>query len=353
MQGKRSGQMVSAHGFCFIKIGKKMAILIVDDIPVNLMLLEEMLQQEGYTDIYCVKSGKEALELLATTEEIDAEEKKIDLILMDVMMPGMDGIETCQRIKAQDGFRDIPVIMVTVRDDDEALAQAFAMGATDYIIKPVKEIELLARVRAALKLKRETDRRKAREQELVELTGKLDTMNRRLMQMVPRDSLTEVGNRRYFDEILVREWNRARRESVPLSLFMVDLDDFKKFNENHGRDKGDECLRKVADALSCVLKRAGDTVVRYGGEEFAAILTNTPTGGALAVAHQFMGQLVALDIKSPGAGNNGILTVSIGLATAEPFRGSDMQSLITAADGARYLAKAEGGNRIKVALDSC
>jgi len=328
-----------------------MAILIVDDIPVNLMLLEEMLQQEGYTDIYCVRSGQEALEMLAATEKDEAEEKRIDLILMDVMMPGMDGIETCQRIKAQDGLRDIPVIMVTVRDDDEALAQAFAMGATDYIIKPVKEIELLARVRAALKLKRETDRRKAREQELIELTRQLETLNRRLMHMVPRDSLTEVGNRRYFDEILVREWNRARREAVPLSLLMVDLDDFKKFNETHGRNKGDECLRKVADALRCVLKRAGDTVVRYGGEEFAAILPNTPSGGALVVAHEFMEQMAALNISGGGGATGASLTASIGLATAEPCRDSDMQGLIIAADGARYLAKGEGGNRIKVALD--
>ena len=328
-----------------------MAILIVDDIPVNLMLLEEMLQQEGYSDIYCVRSGLEALEMLASTEEAEAGEKRVDLILMDVMMPGMDGIEACQKIKAQDGLRDIPVIMVTVRDDDEALAQAFAMGATDYIIKPVKELELLARVRSALKLKRETDRRKAREQELVELTHQLDAMNRRLMHMVPRDSLTEVGNRRYFDEILGREWNRARREAVPLSLFMVDIDDFAKFNEIYGRDKGDECLRQVADALRSVLKRAGDTVVRYGGEEFAAILSNTPNEGALAVAHEFLEQMAALTIRYAGAQNGEILTVSVGLATAEPSRGSDMQSLIIAADGARYLAKGEGGNRIKVAFD--
>lgn len=329
-----------------------MAILIVDDIPVNLMLLEEMLRQEGYADIYCVRSGQDALEMLAATEKGAVGERRVDLILMDVMMPGMDGIETCQRIKAQDGLRDIPVIMVTVRDDDEALAQAFAMGATDYIIKPVKEIELLARVRAALKLKHETDRRKARELELVELTTQLDLLNRRLMHMVPRDSLTEVGNRRYFDEILGREWNRARREVVPLSLFMVALDDFKRFNETHGRDKGDEWLRKVADALSCVLKRAGDTVVRYGEEEFAAILPNTPNGGAMTLVHEFMAHMAASDGREGAAQTAGeSLTLSVGLATAEPCRGSDMQGLIAAAEGALYLAKGDGGNRIKVALD--
>ena len=329
-----------------------MAILIVDDIPVNLMLLEEMLQQEGYADIYCVRSGQEALDILAATENDAAEEKRIDLILMDVMMPGMDGIETCQRIKAQDGQRDIPVIMVTIRDDEEVLAQAFAMGATDYIVKPVKEIELSARVRAALRLKRETDRRKAREKELLELTRQLDAMNRRLMHMVPRDSLTEVGNRRYFDEILVREWNRARRDAVPLSLLMVSLDDFKEFNGTHGREKGDECLRKAADVLRCVLKRAGDTVVRYGGEEFVAILSNTSNGGALVVAHELIEQMAALNITCDGPATGVNLTASIGLATAEPCRGSDMQGLTIAAEGALYLAKGEGGNRIKVALDS-
>ncbi|MFA7383056.1 MAG: diguanylate cyclase [Desulfurivibrionaceae bacterium] len=328
-----------------------MAILIVDDIPVNLMLLEEILQEEGYAPIYCARSGQEALEMLATTEAAEADERRVDLILMDVMMPGMDGIETCQRIKAQDGLRDIPVIMVTVRDDDEALAQAFAMGATDYIVKPVRELELLARVRAALRLKQETDQRKARERELVELARQMETINRRLMHMVPRDSLIELDSRRYFDETLVREWNRSRREAVPLSLLMMDLDDFKKFNEAHGRDKGDEYLRKVVEAMNSILKRAGDTVVRYDGEEFAVILANTPSEGALVVAHEFLEQMAELSIRYGAGRTEDPPTVSVGLATAEPSRGSDMQSLINAADGARYLARVEGGNRIKVAHD--
>ena len=328
-----------------------MAILIVDDTPINLMMLEEMLRQDGYANIYCISSGLEALELLGTIEKTGEEEKRIDLILMDVMMPGMDGIETCQRIKAQEGLRDIPVIMVTVRDDEEVLAQAFAMGATDYIVKPVKEAVLLARVRAALNLKREIDRRKAREQELVELTSQLDTMNRHLLQLVPRDSLTEVGTRRYFDEILIREWNRARQETTPLSLLMVDLDDFKKFNEIHGRNKGDECLRKVADSLCSVFNRVGNVVVRYDGEEFVVILPNLSNGDTLAGAHEFLKQIAALSTGFAGARPEQVLTASIGLATAEPYRGADMQSLIRAASGACSLAKGEGGNRVKVALE--
>jgi len=240
---------------------------------------------------------------------------------------------------------------VTVRDDEEVLAQAFAMGATDYIVKPVKEAVLLARVRAALNLKREIDRRKAREQELVELTSQLDTMNRHLLQLVPRDSLTEVGTRRYFDEILIREWNRARQETAPLSLLMVDLDDFKKFNEIHGRNKGDECLRKVADSLCSVFNRVGNVVVRYDGEEFVVILPNLSNGDTLAGAHEFLKQIAALSTGFAGARPEQVLTASIGLATAEPYRGADMQSLIRAASGACSLAKGEGGNRVKVALE--
>jgi len=328
-----------------------MAILIVDDIPVNLMLIEEILQQEGYTDIHCARSGEEALEMLAATEDIETEEKRIDLILMDVMMPGMDGIETCRRIKEQDRLRDIPVIMVTIRDDDEALAQAFAMGAADYIIKPVREAELLARVRAVLKLKRETDRRKIREHEMVELARQLETMNRRFMHMVQMDSLFGEGTRCYFDEIMSRERNRARRESAPLSLLLLNIDDLNKVNKTHGQGTGDERLRMVADSLRCILKRAGDTVVRYGGDKFAVILPNTSNGGAMAVAHEFLGQMAALAVSPDGVQTDDILTASIGMATAEPCRGSDMQSLVLAAEGVLYLAKNEGGNRIKVALD--
>lgn len=327
-----------------------MAILIVDDTPVNLMLLEEILEQEGYEKIHCVRSGTEALEFLAEHGKAEGEQP-IDLILMDVMMPGIDGIETCRRVKAADDTHDIPVIMITVRDDDEALEQAFAAGALDYIVKPVKEAVLLARVRSALKLKEEIDRRKAREQELVELTRQLDTINRRLMRMAQVDVLTELGNRRYFDQILEKEWNRARREEVPLSLVMIDIDDFKTYNETYGQQRGDECLQQIAAALTCVIKRAGDTIVRCGGEEFVAILPNTGNEGAVAIAQEFQESVANLKIQHNGSPTGDNLTVSIGLATAMPARRTDCKGLQAAADGALYLAKSEGRNKIKIALD--
>jgi len=330
---------------------EKMAILIVDDTPVNLMLLEEMLQEEGYGPIHCLRSGEEALAFLADPVRAEAAPERIDLILMDVMMPGMDGLETCRRLKEEERSRDIPVIMVTVRDDEESLAQAFAIGASDYIVKPVKEVELLARVRSALRLKEEIERRKERERELVELARQLDTINRRLLRLVHMDSLAEGGNRRQLEGILGKEWNRARRDGVPVSLLMIDIDDFKAFNERYGQQKGDECLQLVAGALNCVLKRAGDTVVRCGGEEFVAILPNTPSDGALALARSFHAKVAALRIPHDSGQGDGLLTVSIGLATGSPARCAEAQGLLAAADGALYLAKSEGRNRIKAALE--
>jgi len=328
-----------------------MAILIVDDTPVNLLLLEEILHGEGYTEVYCARSGEDALEMLAENQAGVAGKESVDLILMDVMMPGMDGFEACRRIKALENVRDIPLIMITIRDDEEALAQAFAVGAIDYIVKPVKEMELLARVRSALKLKEEIDRRKARERELVELTRQLDGMNRRLMRFVPLDSFSELGDKRYLEEILAKEWNRARRDGVDLSLVMIDVDDFNAFNELYGRQKGDDALQLVNGALNCVLKRAGDTVVRCGGEELVAILPNTPNEGALAVAREFQDKVAALSIPHEGA-EGGMLTVSIGLATALPARCSSVQGMLAAADTALSLAKKEGRNRIRIALEN-
>ncbi len=325
-----------------------MGILIVDDTPVNLMLLEDMLQQEGYDSVHCVRSGEEALSFLDDVAK-EGFKEQIDLILMDVMMPGVDGIETCRRVKAQDLFKDIPIIMITVRDDEEALAQAFAAGAIDYIIKPVKEVELLARVRSALKLKEEINRRKERERELIVLTKQLDAINRRLMRLAHVDSLTEIGNRRYFDEILEKEWQRAKRENNTISLIMVDIDEFRAYNDTYGHQKGDECLQQVASALNCVIKRAGDTIVRYGGEEFVAILPNTENDGALAVAQEFQENVAKLGIEHEGTQVSDSVTVSIGLATAQPSNGDEMQGMMAAADGALYLAKNEGRNRIKVA----
>jgi len=325
-----------------------MSILIVDDTPVNLVLLEDILRQEGYSDIHCAGSAKEAFEFLATPEG-----REVDLVLMDLVMPGMDGIEACRHLKGQEATKDIPVVMITVRDDTEALEQAFAAGAADYIIKPVKEAELISRVRSVLRLKMEIDKRKFREAELLKMTEQLELLSRTLEKLIHVDSLTEVGNRRYFNQLLEAEWQRAIRRSDPVSLIMIDIDEFKTFNDTYGHQKGDQCLRRVAGALNEVIKRAGDFVVRYGGEEFAVVLPNTDLDGALMVAEQLKAKIDQLQIPHEQSSVADHLTVSMGVASGVPEAHADKESLVAAAESALYVAKSEGRNRIKVASESC
>lgn len=327
-----------------------MSILIVDDTPVNLVLLEDILKQEGYTDIHCVGSAREAFAYLERGGQAGP---GVDLVLMDVVMPGMDGIEACRQLKKQVRLKDIPVVMITVRDDAEALQQSFAAGANDYIIKPVKETELLSRVRSVMRLKREIDRRKAREAELFRMTEQLEMISKTLENLINIDSLTEVGNRRYFERLLENEWQRAARRSDPLALLMIDIDDFKSYNETYGHQKGDQCLRQVATALNEVIKRAGDFVVRYGGEEFAVVLPNTDGDGAVAVAEQLRSEIDGLRIPHEHSSVGDTLTVSIGIAAGVPQQGGDPRQIVAAAESALYVAKSEGRNRIRIANDSC
>ena len=268
-------------------------------------------------------------------------------------MPGMDGIEACRQLKGQERLKDIPVVMITVRDDAEALQQSFAAGANDYIIKPVKETELLSRVRSVMRLKREIDRRKAREADLLRMTEQLEMISKTLENLINIDSLTEVANRRYFDRLLENEWQRAIRRADPLALLIIDIDDFKAYNETYGHPKGDQCLRQVATALNEVIKRAGDLVVRYGGEEFAVVLPNTNNEGAMAVAEQLRSAIDALNIPHEHATVGDTLTVSIGIAAGVPQQRGAQCQIVAAAESALYVAKSEGRNRIRIANDPC
>lgn len=176
-----------------------MGILIVDDSEDQLLLLDRLLKDAGYREIVLANSAVEALQML---KECNASSRTTDLILMDVMMPEVGGIEACYRIKEIECLKDTPIVMVTALAETEKLQLAFSAGAVDYIIKPVKKVELLARVSSILKLKHEIDRRKAHEKELEELTGKLETANKMLERISLTDGLTGIPNRRYFDEFM-------------------------------------------------------------------------------------------------------------------------------------------------------
>src|SRR5262249_11988654 len=209
------------------------------------------------------------------------------------------------------------------------LEVAFDAGATDYITKPVKPAELRARLSQALRLKSELDRRQARELELLEVTRQLQQANEALQFLSTHDELTGGANRRQFDARLAQEWNRAVRDVVPLSLLLLDVDHFKGYNDHYGHQKGDECLRRVAHALSGALRRAGDFVARYGGEEFGVLLSHTGTQGATAVAEGLRQQVEALGLEYPCSPLGGRGTVDLGCGT----RGAEARQAPTAGVG--------------------
>lgn len=317
-------------------------ILVVDDSHLARSAIMDILRRAGYGQLEEAASAEEAFVALAGAH---ASGQGFDLVLLDIIMEGQSGIEVCRDLKQDDGLRDIPVIMVTARVDLESLREAFAAGANDYIAKPIGEVELLARVRSALALKAETDRRKAREVKLHDLAAKLSAANRQLRARSNQDGLTGVANRRHFDEALAKEWGRCLRHGQPLAAVMVDVDHFKAYNDSLGHLAGDDCLRRIAQTLAQGVRRPGDLVARYGGEEFVVLLPETDGPAALALAEGLRLTLQNLKLPHPRSGVAPVVTVSLGVAALPPVAGQDAAHLVKLADQALYQAKDGGRNR--------
>ena len=297
---------------------ERATVLVVDDSPGIIQNLAEVLEQD-YEVIFATR-GARALEQVLS--------RPVDLVLLDVVMPEMDGYEVCRRIKEMEETCDIPVIFLTAKGEAEDEAMGLDLGAVDYIGKPFSPPVVRARVRTHIELKH-----------------KRDTLQR--LSLV--DGLTGVANRRRFDEVLEQEWRRARREGHPLSLLMFDVDHFKQFNDRYGHLDGDDCLRRVAQAIDASGSRPGDLAARYGGEEFVFLLPNSDAAGALAVAERCRGAVEALGIPHQGSGAAPVVTVSIGVATHRPDDDALVSALLEAADDALYRAKRGGRNRAVVA----
>ncbi len=322
-----------------------MNILIVDDSEDHLLVLKSILKENGYRNILLAESADHAFKFLGLKGK--KKKKDVDLILMDVMMPGINGIEACAMIKKEESLKDTPVIMITATREESHLQSAFQAGAIDYITKPINIPELLARVRSALRLKMETDSRKERERELTEMAEQLDAANKKLTQMSYLDGLTAVANRRYFEEFFAREWKNSIREKEFLSLIMLDIDCFKAYNDTYGHLNGDDCLKKIAKTLNNALKRPRDFLCRYGGEEFIAVLPDTDKKGVSTVAKRFLQETKKLKIAHKTSPVNKNVTISVGVATTKPDKKRQSNMFINEVDKALYVAKHSGRNCIK------
>jgi diguanylate cyclase (GGDEF)-like protein len=295
------------------------SILLVDDEPTHIHLLKAIL--EDTYEVLSARNGRDALRIAA--------ESMPDLVLLDVIMPEMDGYEVCRRLQADPLLRSLPVIFVTAQHKEADEAAGLALGAVDYVIKPFNPTIVRLRVRSHIASKQQRDQ---------------------LTQLSQLDALTGVANRRAVDETLEREWRRGLRSRRPLSLAMIDIDQFKSYNDGLGHLAGDECLQKVARALQSRLQRAGDRLGRYGGDEFLAILPDTDPAGARAVGQEMCAAVVALQIPHP-FGSGSFITVSVGVATAQVNRQHSLTDLRQAGDNALYEAKRGGRNRVEAATE--
>lgn len=294
--------------------GERPRILVVDDQPTNIQTLYQVLK--GDYDVAMATDGSQAIAL--------CQRRPPDLVLLDVVMPGIDGFEVCRRLKADPATRDVPVIFVTARDSTEDETLGLEVGAVDFIAKPVNPPVVRARVRTHIALKRQADL---------------------LRSMAFNDGLTGVANRRWFDERLQVEWLRCRRNKLPMALVLLDLDHFKAYNDRYGHQAGDDCLRAVATAMKSRLGRPADLLARYGGEEFVCLLPETPIDGACAKADDLGRAVLELALPHADSPTSAVVTISRGVACASPAVEGTASELLQRADEQLYAAKRAGRNR--------
>ena len=311
-------------------------ILIVDDDVTTSLILSKFWQKEGYRPI-SVHDGKEALEV--------CQKELPDIILMDAIMPEMDGFVCCQTLQERYTSYCPPILMITGLNDSESVDHAFAVGATDYVTKPFHWAVLRQRVRRTLNAHQ--DHRQLQDTLAKEraLHQELRLANQELKRLATLDGLTNIANRRIFDECLHNEWKRLRREQADLSLILIDIDDFKAYNDTYGHLAGDQCLYEVAQIIRHIARRPADLAARYGGEEFALILPNTHQKGAVFLAERIRQTLQEKALVHRASTVKSWVTVSMGISTIIPNH-EDPKTIINLADKALYEAKSQGRDRI-------
>ena len=322
-----------------------MAILIIDDQREARHIIQAFLESDGYQEIIATDSAEHGFEILGMIGET-SRCPSIDLVLMDIVLEGMNGVDACRKIKAHPELADIPVVIMTAHTDPDNLDAAFNAGAIEFLLKPVQRLELLARVRSITHFKEQLKILKAREQQLTALTRELETANTRLERLSRSDGLTGIPNRRYFDYMFKKLMASATRLSIPISLLMMDLDCFKAFNDTYGHLAGDDALKTIAESLNETIKRESDFIARYGGEEFAVVLFGTEMETAEVLGEKIRQRVEKLNIVNEASDISDRVTVSIGVAACIPETHITPDKFIYCADQALYSAKSNGKNGV-------
>lgn len=316
--------------------GAIVVFLVDDQAMIGEAVRRALASEQDIAFHYC-GNGAEAV---ATAERV-----RPTVILQDLVMPEIDGMALVGRYRANPATRDIPIVVLSSKEDALVKSEAFAAGVDDYLVKLPDRIELIARVRHHSRGYLARLQRDAAYRALDESQQKLLEMNRALQRLSHVDGLTGLSNRRYLDEYLATEWRRAARELNEFSVLMIDVDNFKKFNDSQGHLAGDEVLKQVGNAVRSALHRPADLAARFGGEEFVVVLPGTGLSGAQVLGERICRRVEALGIAHGAEGAGKVVTVSIGGATTLPVRGAQATELLAAADEALYQAKRDGKNR--------
>lgn len=297
---------------------KKPTILVVDDMTTTLLLIHDLLK-DTY-EVKIAKSGTKALEILESPNDID-------LILLDIEMPDINGYDVCKRIKNNETIKNIPIIFITGRTSQEDEEYGLNLGAIDYITKPFNKAIVKLRIKNYLDLKIKNDM---------------------LEKLSMYDGLTNIRNRRFFDETFEKTFSEIKRDKKSLAVLMIDIDFFKPYNDNYGHGQGDETLRKVAKALEKTIKRASDFVARYGGEEFVILLKDINKDGVEAVANNLLNAVRELKITHEFSKIENYVTVSIGASYYNSSSDITKLELLLKADETLYNVKNSGRNNFAI-----
>lgn len=303
---------------------KDAKVMAVDDDPLILKLLTHVLQPWG-VEVICLSNSHQFWEVLKTTEP--------DLLLLDLEMPTFSGIELCQVVRQDPKYGDLPILIITAHNDRESTQKVFAAGADDMISKPIVGPELVTRVISRIERSR--------------LRQQLDNLHQQQaaisLQSVSVDPLTQIPNRRAFEEHLQQQWQQLSQEQETLCLILCDIDYFKYYKDLYGLPAGDVCLKQIARAIQESIK-SSDLVARYGGEEFAVILPRTSLDAALRIAQQIQQKITELHIPHAASTIKDYVTISMGITGKIPTANQSFNSLIAIADEALYTAKNRGRN---------